>query len=722
MAKGSGFTLLVPLDASGVEGVEPGQEVKVALLSSNDETRVETVKLGKEGQGRATFRFDERPGSLRVVVGPESAADDELAGLQTLTRSVSARAWRDEDRLTLATIRITPWYWYWWRRWCRTFTVRGRLVCPDGRPVPGAEVCAYDVDRFWWWCSTQQVGCGTTDANGNFEIEFRWCCGWWPWWWWRLRSWRLDPALAERIVPVLQRLPELEKIPTPGPRPDPAVFDRLLAHEGVLTRQPAPVLEPARLAVIRERLVRRLPDAPELARLRIWPWWPWRPWWDCTPDLIFRATQRCLGRETVVVDEGCDDARWNVPQTLTVTLVASADACCITDCGQECPEGDCVVITHACDDPVYAIGGNPGSPPGPDGYRNPGIVANYGDRPYGGTVSLRGQFGAAADVDYYELEWSGDGGTTWNAMPPAAAGGFTRVYYGPEVGTSDPADFHAVPFAFNAVDGRNVVESREHFEAANDPASWGSTRFWITNRDRLALWRTLNNFADGTYALRIRSWNLVGGSLTNSRILPLCDTEDDNGIILTVDNRVVGAGSGHPTASDHPCGPGTVHTCTTEPDTDVIDVRLVRGGVVLPAIGACGEVTVEPGDKLRVDFLAHDPDGHLAYYTLRAHYGENDVVNLLGLGSATLTPLAGAAVPPAAQVGPGYGAARSPAQGASAPVWAGGAMRLEVDAQEAFERTCCYLLRLRAFKRTIVSCDDDYPHRNVSEYSFMVTV
>jgi len=43
-----------------------------------------------------------------------------------------------------------------WFRWCRSFTIRGILLCPDGHPVRDAKVCGYDVD--WWWKgSTKQV-------------------------------------------------------------------------------------------------------------------------------------------------------------------------------------------------------------------------------------------------------------------------------------------------------------------------------------------------------------------------------------------------------------------------------------------------------------------------------------------------------------------------------------------------------------------------------------
>lgn len=734
MAKGSqnknNFVLEIPLDASEIEDIQPRQALKVGLRMRDGSMRVETVRLDKNGQGTATFIFAERPGSMQAVVGPETASDEELVAIQTITRDVSARQWADRDTVTLSPVVISAYYWYGWLRWCRTFTIRGRVVCPDGQAVPGAHVCAYDKDWWWWWSSSQQVGCDTTDANGAFEITFRWCCGWWPWWWWRHRVWQLEPVLAERLMPVLQRELPGRQLPSPTPKPSMGVFAHLLADEGILTRAPETTIDPGKLDGLRHRLLERFTAVPELEHLRLWPWYPWYPWWDCTPDIIFKVTQNCLGDVKTIVDENIFDTRWDIPQTLEVTLVANEEACCIPPpCEDDCPEGDCLLITHACGDPIFTIGGNPGAAATPAGYRNPGLAATHGDRPYAGTISIGGVFGDLTNVDYYEFEWSGDGGVTWDIMPAppatavsdAAPLGFTRVYYGPEIGTGDPAAFHPVNFDFNLIDGRYVIESREHFEANNDPASWGITRFWVTNVNMLMRWRTELHFPDDTYQLRLRSWNLAGSNLTNGRILPLCDTEEDNGIALTIDNRVVGAGSGHPTAPDHPCGSGTVHTCTTEPDTDIIAVRLVRDGVPLGPIGPCGETTIQLGDRLQVDFLAHDPDAHLAYYALSAHFGENGVVNLLDPGlSATLSPLPGATVPAAAQVGWNYGLARL--QMATAPHWAGGAIRLEVDATAVFEVTCCYLLRLRAYKRTIVNCNDNYPHHNVSEYSFMVTV
>jgi len=314
-------------------------------------------------------------------------------------------------------------------------------------------------------------------------------------------------------------------------------------------------------------------------------------------------------------------------------------------------------------------------------------------------------------------------------MPPAAVGDIPRQFWIPATST-----FQWVPFLTN-IDGRLVFESRPHYEATHNPGTWGVTRFWMAaNYLSLMNWLTQTPFTNGTYRLRIVGWQLVGGHLVNSSILPVCSIQTPAGLVLRIDNRLEGAASGHPTADpNHPCGGGTVHTCTLEPDTDFLGVRILRrdaNGVPtgeMTPVGACDNVRVGPQDLLQVDFLAHDPEGHLAYYTLQATYRENLARNLLALPSLTLTPLGGAPVPAAVQVGPAYVQARSanppPAGGAAAPTWHGGAIRLQVLAREAFPETCCYQLELRAHKRTVVSCSHTlWGHINYSEYSFMIVV
>jgi hypothetical protein len=202
--------------------LRPKQQVKVLLTSGGKPVASQAVALtGRAGAGRVDVDRS-RPGC--VIVGPPDATDEELTGLQTIGVDIPKRRFGGREQLVIPAIRITPYYWFWWLRWCRTFTVHGRILCPDGSPVPGAVVCAYDVDAWWWWWSKQQVGCATTDANGAFTLTFRWCCGWWPWWWLRLRRWYVEPRLSDIILRALQREPRFPRPRSPI-RPRPVALD-----------------------------------------------------------------------------------------------------------------------------------------------------------------------------------------------------------------------------------------------------------------------------------------------------------------------------------------------------------------------------------------------------------------------------------------------------------------------------------------------------------------
>lgn len=752
------FKLEVPLDVSGIEDFKPDRPVKVAVQNTQGAIESQMVKFNDKGDGVAKFTFEQRQGKLSIAIGPPDATDKELFGLQTLRVDIPVRLWK-EPHLVLPPVKIPPFHWRWWWRWCRTFTVRGRVLCPDGRPVPGAKVCAFDVDAWWWWSSKQLVGCSTTDATGSFEIRFRWCCGWWPLWWWRMRTWYIDPFLIERIIPVLEREPQLHPVPLPDPVPDLHIFEHLVGSEQfallnlirhLSVKSATPVIKdisadenniaarasfninPTMLAELREPLAARLPRIPELEQLHIWPWWPWQPWSDCTPDIIFRVTQDCVNSGTVILEENYGQARWNIPTDLDVTLSANDKACCFPEQDDE-PEGFCAVIIDVCGSPITRIGGNPGAPviPNTEGYLDPGRIfngihsTNLGDRPLGGNIIIHGHIGNA--IDYYEFQWSNDGGAIWNDMPNVAVGDIPRQYWIPATNTFDWAYF------LNTIDGRLVFESRRHYEDTHAPGTWGLTRFWMaTNYLSMINWLTRTPFINGKYHLRIKGWQLVGGNLDNPLILPICSTQTPAELVLRIDNRLEGAASGHPVGDpNHPCGSGTVHTCTLEPDTDFVGVRIidpVDPGHPTP-VGACSNVKINPDDILEVDFFAHDPEEHLARYTLQTTYKENLAINLLdpiqapslNLPGFGLFPLGGTPVPAAVHVGPGYFNARL--DGAAPPVWAGGGIRLRVKAIEAFPETCCYQLELRAHKRTMVDWNySDWNHTNYSEYSFMILV
>jgi hypothetical protein len=718
------FQLTVPVDASGIEGVEKGHPLKVAAVDARGRVVSQIVRL-EAGKATATFAFDDRPEGLRILVGPRDAADDEIDKLQTLAVTVPEMT---RPELALAPIKITPFYWDWWGRWCRTFTVHGRVVCPDGSPVPGAEVCAVDVDWFLWWRSTQQVGCTMTDVNGNFTLTFKWCCGWWPWWWWRLRDWELDASVYARILGSLKPEQRFRPIPMPDPVPDFKVLDALLVSTAGQSTSPTSVaggllppmvpritaLTPAtgfdfaRADAIRERLAAALPQIREFESLRLWPWFPWAPWFDCAPDLIFKVTQDCTAKGTVIVDEQPWQTRWNIPTSLSVTLTANDRACCAG--GPPCEGTDCLILTQVCSVNTDHIGGGVGAAPAPLGYAYPGTPGAAGDRPFAGSIDVYGTTDCMDHVDYYEFETAhfDEGTATWSAyaaMPVAQDGAFTRSYL----------DFSGVSFTWHspsfgavAVDGHNVFETRQHYEATHGP--WVD-RVWVgASRDQLISWITSSTLlSDGLYKLRVKGYKLVAGHLVE-QVLNVCNGQAPSEVFIRVDNRLT-PDPAHP--ATHPCGANTVHFCVTEPDTDIVSVTILKGAGGSETVAACGQYTLHANDHVQVRFVAHDPNGHLGDYTLRAFYGVSGVSDLLTHGTPTPDPFGAPPFATADVGGPSYVAVPT-AQ------WKGGAFVITVDAG-AFPITCCYTLELIARKRTIVNCSGDAVHYNVSQSSFMLT-
>ena len=159
-------------------------------------------------------------------------------------------------------------------------------------------------------------------------------------------------------------------------------------------------------------------------------------------------------------------------------------------------------------------------------------------------------------------------------------------------------------------------------------------------------------------------------------------------------------------------------------------------GGVNKEVEACGIYNVKWPDKVRIDFIAYDLNGFLSYYELNTYFGVNQSRNLLGpavpyaLSAATLPFPGSAGVLPAHQPGPDYAAAlAAPMTPATRPVWQGGLISIVLPAtddpadptvQGAFPTSCCYQLRLDAWKRTIVNCDDTF--HNTSETSFTINV
>src|SRR5262249_6240444 len=149
-----------------------------------------------------------------------------------------------------------------------------------------------------------------------------------------------------------------------------------------------------------------------------------------TPDINFRVTQNCNGANEVIIDEKFWQTRWDIPTHLNVTLETS-DACCIE--APRNPDGECMFFSEACDDTIDNIGGNPGAALIPLGLVNPSAGGDFADRPFAKGISISGELGYGANIDYYEFEWATSPAGPWNPMPPIAAGGFSREFWGPDI-------------------------------------------------------------------------------------------------------------------------------------------------------------------------------------------------------------------------------------------------------------------------------------------------
>jgi hypothetical protein len=674
------------------------------------------------------------PCPVTLVVGP-NLGDRELLALETVSQVVELMP-RDKSRrqgagakaaaaftakVKVGTILVEPHIYLCWLICCRTYTIRGRVVCrrwqynPIARrwswcdePVPGATVEAYDVDCFWWWCRRDLIKTATTALDGSFQITFTWCClRWLPW---LLPNWSVDPDLLRRIRELLA----VAKIPVPptppGPDPDPAIFQQLFGSAASLpgavlsaAAQPRAFMSAApgpAAPVSAEALQALLPPSPELAALQVWPWAPWR---DCAPDVVFRVTQPCNGVTQVIYTETNAQTRWNIPTSLNVTLLANDKACCVPRCHDpECPE--CLKLTWIGCTPVDQIGVTAG-PPDLRGYAYAGLSL---DRPFYGSLQMRGAVGW--DVDYFKVQYSQDGGL-WTDLPVPAFAGFARSYW-------DGTNFVAVPFNPITKNGQTVIVSRRHYEDlhAGIPR-FGGAVIW-NDFDTLFYFDTTHAglTPDALYQLRFVGYDTDAAddlNLLSARTLPTCGQATDETVFLRIDNQA----ANHPVPTPlHPCGSGTVHLCTNEPDCYIRSVCKNEGQPDQVCIAACDIVRLNPTDTLTIHFSVTCPptlqDGHLGGYWMRAEYG---VAQVFDIGTGVHGTFD---ADPTFEVGPDYSQAL--VQGAPRPHWYGGDYKVTVRGSD-FPMCCAYLLRLWAWKRTTNGCSDpSVTHWNQFEITFTV--
>lgn len=755
------------IDLSGVE-LDPSVSLRIAAVRDGEILASTNLKSQKSigYEIRVPLPF---PCGFRLLLGRADVPDDvflasELAAVPASPRGAevkgserAARATAPSQQVEASTIVVDAARYRIWLGICRRYRVHGRVVCRrwrwDGRvfricddPVPDAQVEIYDVDCFWWFCSRDPITTVTTAPDGTFEADFWWCCRpWLPWW---ERPWLLDPDLLARIRRLIDEVQPHFPIPLPDPPPDPLELQqfvdslgRILENGGGL----APAATPA--GPVSETRIAELLPAPDLVARRVWPWWPGS---DCSPDVVFRVTQRCHGETNVIYAESNLQTRWDIPLDLGVTLLANEKACCIPVC-EDPPCGDCLKFGQVGCLPVENIGGNdPSSPVAPDllGFAYPGTQ----DIAFARWLSIDGVFGDTSDVDYYEIEYSLNGGA-FQAMPQNALAAIGRVFWGPPCG-GGPVQWNNqtfLPTVKQDTSSANhvVYESRSHFEQGCGPGSWndpwfpGGGRFWTTNADRILEWVTATTLPrglpasppdgtgemtetltdpglqDGLYTLRVIGWQENGaGQLVDPQVMKRCDTADDEQLLIRLDNRLM---PNHPPfAADHPWGPGFVHYGTLDPDNDIVSIVKNEGGHDEQVVDPCDIVDLGPKDTLTIHFFvtvpSPDTDRHLSAYWMNAYYGESAYFDMIAAS------VGGAPQPdPTTQVGPTYAEALMQTGPDARPWWGGGSYKLVLKGS-AFPETCAYLFRLHASKRVWSSgCDStEWFHFNDTETSITI--
>jgi len=731
-------------------------DLRVAVVREGSILGSSVLKAGAARQKRVPFEVEFEPPLLpgarlpcpvTLLVGP-NLADRELLAIDTVRQVVefdyakghsgAKTAPAKVAELKMGRIAVEPAIYYCWLICCRTYMINGRVVCRHwhfdpalhrwtfcDEPVPGAVVEAFDVDRFWWWYWRDLITSATTDLNGNFHMTFRWCClRWLPWL-------RLNPAIDPDILSRIQQLlataqPPLPPIP-PEPDPDPTIFQRMLGSAASMT---GPVLAAATQGALSlpaiqqpssgmsgEALRAILPSSPELAALHVWPWWNWS---DCAPDVVFRATQRCGDRVSVIVSETNAQTRWDIPTTLNVTLIANELACCIPTCRDpECPE--CLKLTWVGCTPVDEISADAG-PPDLRGFARTGAAASdpWKDNPFYGSLQIQG--GVGWDVDYFKVQYSKNGGA-WTDLPSPAFAGFTRSYW-------DGTTFVPVAFTPALKGGQMVIMTRRHYEDLNPGIPrFGGQVIWNDYATLFYFDTTQPGLTpDALYQLQFDGFaadaadNLVANS---ERILPTCGEDSAERVYLRIDNQA----QTHPAPTlpapckiPHACG-GIIHACTVEPDCYIREIWKNEGLPDQECVSACDIARLEPTDTLTIHFSVTCPgtvqDGHLGGYWMRAEYGANQAFYITAPLYVDATGgVASLQADPTPEVGPSYSQALG--QGAPRGLWYGGDFKVTLHGSD-FPECCAYLFRLWAWKRTTNGCSDpSVTHYNQFELSFTV--
>lgn len=724
---------------------DPTKPLRVAAVYGDQIMDQKVITPSKQPNPRrfdVELRFDQEQDGVagaNVIVAP---ADDE----RNLFSKYAARKFVSgvNKRLDGGVLQISPAIYQWWR-FCwlpRTYHITGRVVRQESdctHPVGAANVEIYDVDYCWWWYSEDLIASGTTDADGFFDITFTWCVPLWCLFTFRRPPIYLDPDLRDRIHEIIR-----ERLPFPPiPPDDPWQFEQILRQTGVslpdaasreefstrsaMTRMRA--AQAADLSVSTAALSAPL-KASALTSLSQINWrdllepiifWPiCEDPCDWYPDVRLRVTQNQPGSGTVeIFRENVWQTHWNLStDLLNLSLHANAQALYSDACSPDPILGNCMLFERVgwfnvstIYQPDLTAGVSYGTTP--DRKQRLGYTVSK-DRAWCETLGVHGDFGLAAQVDYYQVQvakWNAADRDAWEldhtyVLPDARyaavsadkLGGFDRLYA--ELQSAGGWTYYlwkSEGFAPQTVGGiPGVYKSRQRFEqeyrnahgGANPAPDFVSGWYWDTTARTRLFHVDTTKFSDGLYSFRLVGYHQTGVDGSGQPVLAPVNMGLPGGVLKRC---------GGPSA---PVKADLVTLMISNagylaPHKPKVEIKSFKKNGVTP-IAECDILVLNPdplvGDTVAIEFEASDAAGNLEQYAVNFYRGASGPTSALGAPGVSMT----GTIPN----GPDYLDVIA-AVPAAAPVWTGGSWVLTVPASffVGLGGSCAYNLRVGAWDR-----------------------
>lgn len=402
------------------------------------------------------------------------------------------------------------------------------------------------------------------------------------------------------------------------------------------------------------------------------------------PDLVFRLTQNINGSLEIIYEEIASETHWNVANGDTLTFEVTSPLAVYVNpkvnLGSILP-GNFFVFTRVgnCETggDSTAIGAEidcRGNVASSEGYCRPRKAPyNFSDmetdQPFGGTLHLFAWFGNGCILDYYKVQYSTNGGTTWKDIETP----LPNKWY--DTSDLNPLNHHWVSESMGPVSdgGQDNLYRVPYFVRPNTAWSW---------LDRVARFNT-TLVANGLCRLRIVGYKRSGSILVPTTSSDILVDPGLGEIVLQIDN--------------------------TPPTVKILDLKLTA-----VSQQACSILKFGASDSITVGFRVWDQRGHLRKYVLEAMYGHNCYVKPRPMkpdkasddydNNASGTPSwQGKMSFTTGYEGSAYGSGGAqPTTDCSSMTYA----QMPADAMP----TCAYQFRLHASKRTTNGYGLIYPH------------